>query len=97
MEKAISLRLPEMLYADVEKLCKLEGFASLQEFIREAIRSSIKERELKKDIKWLRSQMGTLKHRPTQEEMYKAAEDFINSDHSDIIRKYGLDKVRQAR
>lgn len=86
-----------MLYADVEKVCKLEGFASLQEFIREAIRSSIKERELKKDIKWLRSRMGTLEHRPTKEEMHKTVEEFFNTDHSNIFREFGLDNSRQPK
>ncbi len=91
MEKAIYLRLPESLYLEAENICKIEGFASLQEFVRDAIRKTIERWELKKDIKKLRSMMGTLKHRPTQEEMRKTVEECFNTDTSNIFREFGLE------
>lgn len=98
--KMVHLRIPKTLYAESQAIVKEKGFVSIQEFIRNAMRGFISEIETEMAIERLRKLKGSVKgiKRLTEAEREKAFQEFLKmtpKQHSDLFRKYGLDKARE--
>jgi metal-responsive CopG/Arc/MetJ family transcriptional regulator len=48
--KLYGIRLSQELLVDAEKITKMEGFSSVQEFVRQAVRDSIKKHKLQQQL-----------------------------------------------
>ncbi|MBU1120529.1 hypothetical protein KJ660_01510 [Candidatus Micrarchaeota archaeon] len=93
--KLIHLRVSDKLYSDSREIVKENGFNSIQEFVREAMRKTAEEFQTKMAIRRLKKLQGSVKgiKRMTKEERNKAFEEYAKKNPSEVFGKYGLDKV----
>ena len=97
--KLIHLRIPETLHARCIQIVKGNGFGSVQELTREALRQKVNDYETQAAIEMLRANMGAYEvNRLGPEEKEKAYRDFLKAtkkDKLELLRKFGLENVRK--
>lgn len=94
MTKLVHLRLPDQLLLDSEKIVDEGRYSTLSEFIKESPRKAVDEYKHRKALYLLEKNFGRGKGkvRPlTHKDREEAAEELINTDTSNIFRKYGLE------
>lgn len=91
MGKMVHLRIPDTLYVESEKYAKEFGFHSLQEYVRNAVRTLNEEYKKKHALYLLEKNYGRGKgtKRMTKEERQAWAEEQIKKDPSDVFRRIG--------
>ncbi|MBI2529689.1 MAG: hypothetical protein HYW05_00915 [Candidatus Diapherotrites archaeon] len=99
--KMVHLRVPAELYLQSLTIVKEKGFASIQEFMRNAMRNFIDKWETEMAIERIRKLKGSLKGvKPlTEAEREKAFRDFLKmtpKQRSDLFREFGLENIRKA-
>lgn len=97
----VHLRIPKRLYVRCVQIVKENGFSSVQELTREALREKINDYETQAAIERLRKLKGSVKNikRLTKEERDKAMGEFLGmskKERLDMLREFGLDKARKA-
>lgn len=98
--RMVHLRIPETIYARSQTIVKENGFVSIQEFLRNALRDAIDKIETQMAIERLRKLKGSVKgiKRLTEAERTRAYEEAIKMTPEqtlELFRKYGLDKARE--
>lgn len=95
--KLIHLRVPDNLYKKAAEISKEGGYRNVQDVALESLRKTAMEYCRQRALKTLEEEFGKYKgkiKRPTKEERERIAIEFWNDENrSDILRKYGLDKV----
>ena len=95
--KLVSLRLTDKLVFEANKVTKEEGFASFQEFIKDAIRRAIREHQRRKDFAVLRALQGSAANRnikvASKKKLEKAAKKLSNEDQDRLVEEFGLESV----
>ena len=76
--KFVGIRLSSELMLDAEKVVKLEGFSSVQEFVRHSLREAIKKHKLQQQILALAGSQPNIK-RASKKEL---------EEHPENIRYY---------
>jgi len=97
----VHLRFPGTLYARGQTIVKEKGFASIQEFIRNSVRTAIDKFETQMAIERIRKLKGSVKgiKRPTEAEREEAFQGFLKmtpKQRSDLFREFGLENIRKA-
>jgi len=72
--ETISVRLDENMMKTLESLMKRHHFATTTEFVRDAIRSKIKELEREEIMRNIDRLAGSSKRKTTDEQLHKAGE-----------------------
>ena len=96
MSEVVHIRLGAPVKKEMVLVMKQEGtFANVTDFIRDCIRHRLKELKLEKALRSLEEMRGSVKNvrRLTRAERDKAFKEYLKKDPSEILRKYGLDKV----
>lgn len=70
----VTIRFEDTFLDDIEKVMKKHRYATISEFIREAIRERIKELEKQEALARVRKLYGASKRKTTDEELHKAGE-----------------------
>ena len=96
--KLVHLRVSDKLYRDSQEIVRENGFNSIQEFIREAVRKKVEEFQTMMAVRRLEKLKGSVKgiKRMTKEERDKLFEEYVKKNPSEIFRKYNLNKVSEA-
>ncbi len=99
--KTVLLRLTPKLYNESQRIVKENGFANVQELLRESLRKTIKDYETEAAIERLRKLKGSIKNirRSTKEEREKTYREFLKMSRKErlqLLREFGLDKARKA-
>ena len=97
--KLIHLRIPETLHARCIQIVKGNGFGSVQELTREALRQKVNDYETQAAIERLRANMGKGEvKRLTPEEKEKCYQEAIKmtkKERLELLREFGLEDVRK--
>lgn len=95
--KLIHIRMPDILYKRARQITKENGYRNVQDFTLESLRNAVQEHCRREALKALDEGFGKYKgkiKRMTSEERDKFAREFMaDKNRSNILRKYGLDKV----
>ena len=99
--KMVHLRIPGELYAQSQTVVKEKGFASIKEFMRNAMRNDIEKAKTQMAIERLRKLKGSVKgiKRLTEAERTKAYEEAIRMTPEqtlELFRKFGLENIRKV-
>ncbi|MDD9954557.1 MAG: hypothetical protein OXR66_09590 [Candidatus Woesearchaeota archaeon] len=57
----VSIRFAHTLLSDAQHITEVDGFSSVQEFIRHAVREAVRERKLQDDVHVLKTLRGSVK------------------------------------
>lgn len=92
MNKLVHLRISEKLYSEAKNFSKESGFSNVQEFIRNSIRKSVEDYELRKSLKKIESLKGSMPSTTslTHEERKQIAKKVLSEDQSEIFRELNL-------
>ena len=95
--KLIHLRIPESLHAKCIQLVKSNGFGSVQELTREALRQKVNDYETSAAIERLRANMGTSELKrlspEEKEKCYQEALKMTKKERLELLRKFGLEDI----
>ena len=72
--ETISIRLDDGMMHELEKIMKRHYFATLTEFVRDAIREKVKKLEYEEIEKQVARLAGSSKRKTTDEQLHKAGE-----------------------
>ena len=72
--ETISIRLDEGMAHELERVMKRHHFATLTEFVRDAIRNRMKELEHEELQRQIERLAGSSKHKTSDEDLHKARE-----------------------
>lgn len=70
----VTIRFEDNFVKDIEKTMKKYRYATISEFVREAIRERIKDLEKEEALARVRKLYGASKRKTTDEELHKAGE-----------------------
>jgi metal-responsive CopG/Arc/MetJ family transcriptional regulator len=84
--ETISIRLDDGMMRELDRIMKKHHFATLTEFIRDAIRNRMKELEKEELQKQIARLAGSSKRKTTDEELHKAGEKVFEK----LEKKFGL-------
>ena len=59
--KLISLRIPSTVLMETSQAAKLDGYANIQEFIREAVREKLRKRKIRESLLAIEKLKGSAK------------------------------------
>ncbi len=90
MGDLIHLRIEKQLKEEINKVVNSGLFSNMTEFIRDAIRKSIEQYEIQKNIRGLEALRGKGRLL-TKEQSEKAKAEAKKLTPSEMFRKYGLD------
>ncbi len=76
--KLISLRLPQLLVKEGERVVKRDGYSSLQEYVKDVLRRDLKARKLQESLARLDALAGSAKITPKDK---RAVEEYLLKLH----------------
>lgn len=82
----ITIRFEDTFLEDIEKVMKKHRYATVSEFVREAIRERIKDLEKEEALARVRKLYGASKRKTTDEELHKAGEEAVK----EIEKEFGI-------
>ncbi|MFH1637824.1 MAG: ribbon-helix-helix domain-containing protein [Candidatus Woesearchaeota archaeon] len=97
VNKLVSLRVSSDMLKECMTITKSEGYASFQEFIRDAVRLTIRDHKLRKDAELLKGlQISALskKVKPlTKKEAEKLALKLTEKGQRKLMKEFGIEDV----
>ena len=84
--ETISIRLDDGMMKELDRIMRKHHFATLTEFVRDAIRTRLKELEKEELLKAVGKLYGSSKKKTTDEELHKAGEEVFR----ELEEEFGL-------